>query len=296
MSNHLKILVVGATGQQGGSVARALLFKGHHVHALTRSKDSLAARSLASKGAKLVQGDLSDKDSIVAALDGMDAVFGVTTPYESGVEDEVQQGINLVDAAREAGVRHLVFSSVGRADADTGIPHFDSKFEVEKRLVESDVPYTIIAPVFFMENWLSPWFLPSIQEGNVAMAMPKDRKLAHISVADIGNFAALIFERRNEFLGKRIDIAADNLSGVEIAQRIGEQTARQLGFFRIPIESMREQSEDFAKMFEWFDEEGYNVDTDALRRDFPEVGWTSFNDWLERQDWSVLDAKEAKAC
>ena len=214
MANKLKILVVGASGQQGGSVARELLARGHQVVALTRKVDSAAARSLSELGAEIVEGDLSKRESLVEALEGVDAVFGVITPYEGGVEAEVRQGLNLVDAAEEVGVDHLVFSSVGGADTGTKIPHFDSKYQVEKYLKESGVPYTIIGPVFFMENWLSPWFLPALQEGNLALAMPGYRKLAHISVRDIGRFATLIFERRDEFLGKRIDIASDDLSGV----------------------------------------------------------------------------------
>jgi uncharacterized protein YbjT (DUF2867 family) len=295
MNEKLKILVVGATGKQGGSVARALLERGHEVRALTRSADSPAARGLEGIGAEIVEGDLSDWESLVEFLEDVDGVFGVTTPYESGVEADSQQGFNLVDAAEEAGVRHLVFSSIGKANTGTGIPHFDSKLVVEEYLRESGVPYTIIGPVFFMENWLSPWFLPALQEGNVALAMPGERKLAHISVRDIGNFVALIFERRDEFLGERIDIASDDLSGQEVAESIGKHTGRSLGFFQIPLEGMREQNADFAKMFEWFDEVGYDVDIEELRRKYPEVGWTSFDGWVERQDWSALESKQAKA-
>lgn len=288
MSKKLKILVAGATGQQGGSVARALLAKGHSVRALTRSTDSPAARELASLGAEIVKGDLSFRGTLDAAVRGVDGVFGVTTPYEATSKDEVRQGVNLVDAARDAGVGHFVFTSVGKADTGTGIPHFDSKHEVEKHLVKSGLPHTIIAPVFFMENWLSPWFLPSLQDGNVAMAMPGSRELAHISVRDIGNFAALVFERRDAFLGKRFDLASDSIAGEDLARRLSALTGRELGYFQIPIEAVREQSEDFALMFEWFDEVGYNVDVEALRRDYPEVGWTTIDEWLGSQDWSVL--------
>ncbi|MFH2005880.1 MAG: NmrA/HSCARG family protein [bacterium] len=290
MAKKLNILVAGATGQQGGSVARALLDNGHHVRALTRRIGSPAAQALKELGAELHEGDLSKKETLPSAFEGVDAVFGVTTPFEAGMEAETQQGVNLVDAAKEAGIGHFVFSSVGKADKATGIPHFDSKYEVEKHLKASGVPYTIIAPVFFTENWLSPWFLPSIQEGNVALAMPGDRSLAHISVDDIGRFAALIFERRGEFLGKRFDIAGDDVSGVEVARRLSARTGKKLGYFEIPLEGMREQNEDFALMFEWFNKVGYNVDVAKLKRDYPEVHWTSFDDWAARQDWSVLDA------
>jgi uncharacterized protein YbjT (DUF2867 family) len=294
MDTKLTILVVGATGQQGGAVARALLERGHHVRALTRSFKSGLARDLSLLGADLVKGDLSDKGSILRAAEGVDGIFGVTTPYEAGVESEVTQGFNLVDAAREAGVRHLVFSSVGSAHRNTGIPHFDSKYKVERHLAESGVPHTILGPVFFMENWLGPWFLPALQEGNAALAMPGNRKLAHISVRDIGRFTALIFERREAFLKRRYDIASDELCGEEVAEKIGAKAGKAISYYEIPLKTMREQNEDFARMFEWFDRVGYQVDIEALKRDYPEVGWTTFDEWIKRQDWSILDA-HAKA-
>ena len=87
-----------------------------------------------------------------------------------------------------------------------------------------------------------------------------------------------------------IDIAGDDVSGAEVARRLSALTGKKLGYFEIPLEGMREQNEDFALMFEWFDKVGYNVDVAKLKRDYPEVHWTSFDDWLDRQDWSVIDA------
>jgi len=208
---------------------------------------------------------------------------------------ETVEGLNLVDAVAEAGVGYFLFSSVGSAHLGTGIPHFESKFKVEERLRDSGIPFTIIGPVFFMENWLSPWFLPSLQEGNVAMAMPANRSLQHISVEDIGRFAALIFDRKEAFLGKRIDIASDDLTGLGVADRIGEKSGRKLGYFEIPLSAMYEQNPDFGKMFEWFDKVGYSVDLEALRRDYPEVGWTRIDDWVGRQDWSALRVPKAQS-
>jgi uncharacterized protein YbjT (DUF2867 family) len=238
----------------------------------------------------MVKGDLSDKDSLVAAASGVDAVFGVGTPYEKGTEVETTEGLNLVNAAAEAGVGYFLFSSVGSAHLGTGIPHFESKYVVEQRLRELDMPFTIIGPVFFMENWLSPWFLPPLQEGNVALALPAGRNMQQISVQDVGNFAALIFERKEAFIGKRIDIASDDLTGPELAEIIGRKARRKLGYFEIPLSALYEQNADWGKMFEWFDKVGYSVNLEALRRDYPEVGWTRFSDWVDKQDWSALDA------
>ena len=121
------ILVSGAPGQQGGSVARSLLGRGFGVRALTRDPDKSEARELSDLGAEQVDGDLEDSSSIERVLDGVHGVFSVQQIMESGVEGEVRQGIQITDAAKAAGVEHYVYSSVGSAHRETGIPHFESK-------------------------------------------------------------------------------------------------------------------------------------------------------------------------
>jgi len=288
MAVKLKVLVIGATGQQGGAVAGALISRGHEVRAFTRTPGSEAARALAARGAEIFEGDLMDKRSLREAARGVDTIFAVSTPYEKGTAEETTQGINVVDVAAELGIGHLVYSSVGSADRSTGIPHFDSKYLVEEHIKQSGVAYTIVAPVFFMENWRSPWFYPALEQGSVSFALPPGRTLAHIALRDIGNFVALIIDRREKFFGKRYDIASDDVTGGEVAEAISRKTGRRIVYQQLPIDAVRQQSEDFAKMFEWFDEVGYTFDLDALRRDFPEVGWTSFKVWVESQDWSGL--------
>jgi uncharacterized protein YbjT (DUF2867 family) len=288
MASKLKVLVTGATGQQGGAVAGALLNRGHQVRALTRSPDSAAARALNKRGAEIVAGDLNDRDSLTEAARGVDTVFAVCTPYEAGTATETEQGINIVDVAAELEIEHLVYSSVGSADRNTGIPHFDSKFRVEKHLRDSGVPFTIVGPVFFMENWTSPWFKPALKQGTVALALPAGRSLAHVALRDIGNFIALIIERRDQFFGKRFDIASDDLTGGQVAEILSRKIGRRLEFQQIPLDAMRQQSEDWARMFEWFDEVGYSFDLDWLKQEFPEVGWTNFKAWVDSQDWSDL--------
>ena len=116
----------------------------------------------------------------------------MTTPFEEGVERETTQGIAITEAAIAAGIGHLVYNSVASADRATSIPHFDSKYEVEKHIVSSGVPYTIIAPVYFMDNLVQLWTLPTLRQGKLASAMPATRPLQQISVADIGAFAAAV--------------------------------------------------------------------------------------------------------
>ena len=152
MTTKNRVLVTGATGKQGGAVARLLLDHGHAVRALTRKPEAPAARALADKGAELVTGDLTDRAAMDSAVRGVDAVFAMGTPY-GGTETETKQGVTAADAAKAAGA-FLVYTSVANADKKTGIPHFDSKLAVEKHLRTIGAEATIIAPVYFMENLL----------------------------------------------------------------------------------------------------------------------------------------------
>ena len=291
MSNIRTILVSGATGQQGGAVARALAARGHRVKGLTRRPDSDAARRLAATGVEVVAGNLDDKASVVQAAKGVDTMYLMGNSYEAGIEAETRQGIIAADAAREAGIGHLIYGSVGDADRKTGIPHFDSKYLVEQHVAGLGIPYTISAPVAFMENTVAPWSIGGLKQGVYAAALPPARKLQQIAIDDIGHFVATLAERREQVFGKRFDIAGDELSGEEQAKVLTEAIGRPIRFQELPIAAMRQQSEDAALMFEWFDRTGYSADIAALRRDFPEVGWHSYADWAKGFDWSVLDGK-----
>jgi uncharacterized protein YbjT (DUF2867 family) len=288
MSKSLSVLVTGATGHQGGAVARALLKKGHKVRALTRKPDSQGALALKQLGAELAVGNFDDKDSLVRAMKGVDAVFIMGTPFEAGMDTETRQGIAAVDAAKAASVPHVVYTSVSDADRKTGIPHFDSKFHVEEHLIKSGLPHTIIAPVFFQENLLGPAFGQGLKQGVVAMALPPQRPLQQISVEEIGAFGALVIDRREAFLGKRINVGSNAPTGEQLAEVFSRVSGKPFRYVEVPLAQMRAMSEDMALMFEWFDKVGYSADLAALRRDYPEVGWRSFEEWTRAQDWKQL--------
>src|SRR5438046_3366848 len=177
MAGKLTGLVTGATGKQGGHLVRELLARGHAIRALTRKPESAGAAALAARGVTIVRGDFEDQGTLERAARGVDTVFAMSTPYESGEKTETREGINIVRAASSAGVTHLVYTSVAGADRATGVPHFDSKFEVEKEVRRSGVPFTIIAPVFFMENFLADWMQPGIARGSLTMAVPANDRL-----------------------------------------------------------------------------------------------------------------------
>ena len=295
MTTKRSVLVTGATGQQGGAVARALLSRGHRVKALTRKPDSDAARRLASAGADVVTGDLGDATSVLKAASDVDTMFLMGNSYEAGTEEETRQGIIAADAAKAAGVGHLIYSSVADANKKTGIPHFESKYLVEKHVAGLGIPYTISAPVAFMENTVAPWSISGLRQGTHAFAMPPKRVLQLVALADIGAFVAALVERREQVFGKRFDFAGDELSGEEQAKILSQAIGRPIDYQEIPIAAIRQQSEDAALMFEWFDRVGYDVDIAALHRDFPEVRWHSFADWAGEFDWSVLERTSSAA-
>ncbi len=289
MPKPITVLVSGATGRQGGAVARLLLEKGHRVRALTRRPGSLQAESLRALGAEIVKGDLEDGVSVQRAAEGADAFFLVATPFEQGVEAEVRAGKRAGEAAKVAAVKHVVYSSVAGADRDSGIPHFESKRQVEQHLDRLGLAYTIVAPVFFMENLLGPMFVPGLRTGTFSMPLPPSRKLQMIAAADIAGFVRLVLERPSEFQGKRIEIASDDLAGPEMAELLGRAAGSRIGYVEAPLAAVRAQSEDFARMWEWLDRVGYEADVQGLRRSHPEVGWHFFGDWAREQDWSLLD-------
>src|SRR5450432_997651 len=285
MSGKLNVLVTGATGKQGGHLARELIARGHSVRALTRKPESPAAVSLAERGVTIVPGDFDDQGILERAARGVDAIFAMSTPFGGGEKKETREGINIVRAASNAGVSHLVYSSVAGADRATGIPHFDSKFEVEKEIRRSSIPFTIVAPVFFMENFLADWMAAGIARGSIAMALPATRRLQQIAVADIAQFTALVIERRESFLGKRIDIASDELTVATVAADISAKTGRHIEYTALPVDAVRQQNEDVARMFEWFDRVGYDADVVGLRSLYPEVDWHRFSTCAREQDW-----------
>src|ERR1041385_5853431 len=153
MSEVKKILVTGATGRQGGAVVRHLLENNISVRALSRTPENPAAKLLATKGVEVVKGDMADVTSLVNAMTGCDGVFSIQNFFEYGGEKEVQYGKNLVDAAKQSHISHFVYSSVCNADTDTGVPHFETKHVIEQYVAKAGIPFTILRPVKFMENY-----------------------------------------------------------------------------------------------------------------------------------------------
>ncbi len=260
------VLITGATGQQGGAVAHALVNKGFRLRAMTRKPESEAAGRLRALGADVVAGDLNDEASLVRAVEGAWGVFAVQNTWEAGVEAEEVQGKRIASVAKAGGVQHFVYSSVGSAHRRTGIPHFDNKYRVEEHVRGLKFPsFVILRPVFFMENLVSPWFLNG---GTLYAGLPPETRLQMIAVDDIGFYGAAAFAQADRLNGRAIDLAGDVHTMPESARILGEAMGRDVPFVEVPIAEVRKNSEDFALMLEWFVRVGYDADIPALEREF----------------------------
>jgi uncharacterized protein YbjT (DUF2867 family) len=240
------------------------------------------ARELPDLGAEVVSGDLEDRSSIERVLEGVHGVFSVQQFMEVGVEGEVRQGVQLADAAKEAGVEHYVYTSVGSAHRDTAIPHFDSKYEVEEHVRASGVPYTVLRPVFFMQNW--EYMREPILGGTLHQPLDPDKPFQMVAVEDIGVFAAMAFENPEEWVGREVDLAGDELTMPEIADTFSRVIGCQVDYFQTPWDQFEEQmGEEYAVMYRWFDEYGYEADIAGLRKEHP--GLVSFEQYLSTHGW-----------
>jgi uncharacterized protein YbjT (DUF2867 family) len=275
--NSGPVLVFGATGTQGGAVARELLARGVPVRALVRHPDSGRAKILAEQGAQLVVGDLGDEQSLVTALSSVSMAYAVTTPFEEGPDAEVRQGEAIIRAAVGAGLPWLILASVASAGG-AEVPHFQSKARIEEALCTAAVPWTVVAPSYFYENVLGS--RDAILAGALPLPLPLDRPLHQVALSDLGAVVAAILDRRDEHLSTRIEIAGDAPTPREMASALGVRAVQT------PLGEIRERSPDLAAMYAFLAEVGYSIDVTALRARYPEVAWTSFAEWAATVTWT----------
>jgi uncharacterized protein YbjT (DUF2867 family) len=279
------ILVTGATGRQGGSVARNLLVAGWNVKALVRDTKRPASRAIFRRGADLVTGDLDDRDSLDRALKDVYGVFSVQTWEGHGVAGEIRQGKNLADAAaKNPEVKHFIYSSAAGAATKTGVPFFDSKATIEDHIRSLGLPSTIYRPVYFMSNFSSPEMHAAIMKGLMTMAIKPDKSLQMFAVEDLGEFVKMAFERPDEYIGKALDLAGDEMTMSQVAAAFSRLIGRTVRYSYQPIEEVRRFNADAAKMFEWLNEQGYHVDIAELIGLHP--GLMSFETWLRKSRWA----------
>ena len=278
------IAVVGATGLQGGATVRALLRANAPVRALVRRTDSDAARALAELGADLVVVDLDDPEGLRAAFAGVDGVFAMTTPgYEQRIDLEVTHGHTIADAAAAAGVPHVIYSSVGGAERHTGIPHFESKRDIEEYLVARGLSTTFIRPVFFMDNF-AQFMTPALQDGTlvVRIPLPPGIPLQMIAVEDIGEVAAAAALDPGRVAGGSMEIAGDELTGEQLAEAYQHRYGVPARYEPLPIEVLGDDADQRA-MFEWFAHlPAFQADFAATKALAPRT--KTFEQWLTTRE------------
>lgn len=247
--------VVGATGQQGGATARALLAAGAGVRALVRDPQAGAAQALQQQGAQLARADLQDADSLRGAFTGVDGVFAMTTfAGPRGTQGEVEHGRLIGNAARH-----------------TGIPHFESKRRVEEHLASLGRPVTIVRPTFFMDNFNRSGLQE--QDGVLVLRSPLTPgvPLQMVAVDDIGAVAAVALLDPDRVPGGSIEIAGDELTGEQIADAFGQQARLPARFEPLPLAALANDP-DLQAMFTWFTRlPAYQADFAATRELHPGV-------------------------
>ena len=276
--NDKIILVTGATGQQGGATVHHLLNRGWTVRGLTRNPNSAKAQKLTAAGVEVIQGDLDDRASLDAALQGVYGVYSFPN-MSLGIEGEVRQGKLMADAAKAAGVEHFVQGSVGGVERNSGVPHFESKWQVEEYVRSLGLPATFLRPVFFMDNF--NWKREQVLNGTfVSLGMASNKPLQLIAADDIGVFAALAFESPQEYIGLGLELAGDELTEPETVAIMANVISR-------PIELVPPAgpppNEDMSKMIDWFNEAGYEADIPALRERHPSL--MNLETWLRKNGW-----------
>lgn len=288
----LEILVLGATGRQGGATARRLLERGWRVRAFVRDPGKPQARELAGLGATLHTGDLDDAESIRRAMRAVHGVFSVQTPLgEGGVPAEQRHGILVADIAAEIGVTHYVHSSVGGAERPEGLHWRETKLRIEERVRANGLPATFLRPTYFMENLD---MFPPVPEGDGLVyrrGLAPGVKLQMIAAADIGFFAAEAFDAGAEAVGRHEELAGDELTGDEIAAAFARHTGLPTRFETIPPDDLERQSSWQVDAYGWLNRIGYAADIPVLRARFPQL--SSLDSWLAKTNWRVGAASSA---
>lgn len=235
--NKRLILVFGATGQQGGSVADALLKAGWSVRAMVRDLASQKSTALRVAGVETVQGDFNDAASLRAAMDGVHGVFSVQPSSPGGTvtdDDEIRFGSAIADLAQACGVAHLVYSSVASVEAGVGLGHFESKFKIETHIATLPLNATIIRPASFMEMLVMPGF--GLDSGHFNFFMQPDQPMGVLAVRDIGLCVAAIFADPARFAGSTLELAGDIVTGQDLATLFSDAAGYTITYSRFPDE------------------------------------------------------------
>ena len=295
------ITVFGATGAQGGPIARALLTTaGFKVRAVTRNPDSEKAKALKEAGAEVVKADMSDVSSVDAALQGAYGAF-VNTNYwelikqatpEAAFAEEIQQGKSLADAAIRAGLKHYVYSSLDPVKDKIGkvCPHFDTKAEVEKYIVTCGVPYSIVRYPFYFDNFADVMAPQKQEDGTFSITLPMDGPMHGLGLSNAGPILATIFSNPKEYLGKAVKMAGDRITMSEYAAIISRVTGKTVKYNQVPVEVFANfpfpVAREMATMFEYYSIGHPEYNVELTRKINPNT--QTFEQWAEQNKVALL--------
>ncbi|CAM3748726.1 uncharacterized protein YbjT (DUF2867 family) [Kerstersia gyiorum] len=274
---HRPILVLGATGRQGGSVAKALLKARWPVRAFVQDPSEPASIALREAGAELVQGALQETDVIASAMKDIHGVFCVM-PANLSAEDEVRYGTRVADLAAKFRVDHFIYSSGASAgDELTGVPRFDAKPRIEAHVRKLPLAATIVRPMIFMEMLVRPGF--GLDEGRLVSLIQRDHSIQLTAVQDIGKIVAAIFADKARFARMTLKIASDRVTGRELEAAFSEAAGRPISYTRFPDEVLAANA-DLAHMASSLEDGplAERVDLDLMREINPEL--VSLRSWL----------------
>ncbi|WP_395649768.1 NmrA/HSCARG family protein [Brevundimonas sp.] len=275
------VVVVGATGAQGGAVVRALMARGGEVRALVRDAESAASRALAAQGVVLVTGNLDDGPSLERAMVGAQGVFSVQLYNPRDIPSETRQAGALVQAARAAGVEVFVQSSVsgtgahrtmtgwseGRWDRD----YWENKAAIERAVLDAGFGSAVVLkPAFMMDNLIAPkaaWMFPDLADGRILTSVESTTEVAFIAADDIGRVAAAAFAEPSRFANAEIELAGDVLTMPEVASTLSQAWGETIRpETRLPEDLIaRGQNPGWVKTQTWMNVAGYPARPDGMR-------------------------------
>lgn len=286
------VVVTGATGRQGSAVARALLGAGWPVRAVTRHPDRTGARNLAAAGAELALADMEDPSSLDRAFTGAYAVYSVQNFMTSGLDGEVRQGRNVGDAARRAGIRHLVQASAGTGERGTGVGSFESKLDIEDHLGELGLPVTVLRPMAFMELMTDRAFFPPAGVWHVWPRLDGwDFRVPWLSCHDLGRVAERVFAQPERFVGQQLNLTADVRSLEECREIYTRVVGRRPRRLPMPVRLFERFAPDTAALWRWARTARLDLDPAVTRTIIP--GPLTVEAWL-RQVFSGRRRRRAR--
>ncbi|MEX3013949.1 NmrA/HSCARG family protein [Gymnodinialimonas hymeniacidonis] len=260
-------LILGATGLQGGAVARELLKRGQPIRVLTRRAGSSKAKALAKQGADVVEGDLSRPATLEPAFEGVAGVFSVQDFYAPGIGlvGELEQGRNVIAAAKAAGVRHIVQSSMGDGHTPGGPEHFVSKALLERDIKRSGLAWTLLGTVWFMDNLLNPEMKPHLLFPVLAGSLKADTKFQMLAIKDLGWIVAEALTDLDGWSGRKINLAGDVMTVPEMKRAYREVTGKRPKSWRIPAAMFRKLVPEFAQQLGWHNRVNFAFGPEELR-------------------------------